>query len=54
MLQGGVTVIDASGSRRKGPGGESVYNDGNGWIIVFHAYDALNNVNPTLMISDLY
>ena len=54
MLSGGGTVLDASGTRWKGPGGESVYFDGSGWIIAFHAYDALNNGNPTLMISDLY
>jgi hypothetical protein len=54
MLGGGGTVLDSSGPRWKGPGGESVYDDGNGWIIAFHAYDALNNGNPTLMISDLY
>jgi arabinan endo-1,5-alpha-L-arabinosidase len=55
MLSGGGTVIDSSGPRWIGPGGESVYHDlaGN-WIIAFHAYDALNNGNPTLMISDLY
>jgi arabinan endo-1,5-alpha-L-arabinosidase len=55
MLTGGGTVIDSSGSRWIGPGGESVYHDnGGGWIIVFHAYDAENNGNPTLQISDLY
>ncbi|HEY5079555.1 MAG TPA: hypothetical protein VII43_06890, partial [Opitutaceae bacterium] len=37
-----------------GPGGESVYHSAQGWIIAFHAYDAQNNGNPTLMISDLY
>ena len=54
MLGGAATVLDSSGPRWKGPGGESVYNDGSGWIIVYHAYDALNNGNPTLRISDLY
>jgi arabinan endo-1,5-alpha-L-arabinosidase len=55
MLQGGGTVLDSSGPRWIGPGGESVYHDAaGGWIIAFHAYDALNNGNPTLMISDLY
>jgi arabinan endo-1,5-alpha-L-arabinosidase len=54
MLDGGGTVLDSSGPRWIGPGGESVYNDGSGWIIVFHAYDAQNSGNPTLQISDLY
>jgi arabinan endo-1,5-alpha-L-arabinosidase len=54
MLTGGGTVLDSSGPRWIGPGGESVYNDGAGWVIAFHAYDAQNNGNPTLQISDLY
>jgi arabinan endo-1,5-alpha-L-arabinosidase len=54
MLTGGGTVLDSSGPRWIGPGGESVYHDATGWIIVFHAYDAQNNGNPTLQISDLY
>src|ERR1700722_1655010 len=55
MLGGGGTVLDSSGPRWIGPGGESVYHDpAGGWIIAFHAYDALNNGDPTLMISDLY
>jgi arabinan endo-1,5-alpha-L-arabinosidase len=54
MLSGGGTVLDSSGPRWIGPGGESVYHDSTGWIIAFHAYDALNNGNPTLQISDLY
>ncbi len=54
MLEGGGTVIDSGGPRWIGPGGESVSHDGTGWIIAFHAYDALNSVTPTLQISDLY
>ncbi|HEY4989762.1 MAG TPA: family 43 glycosylhydrolase, partial [Opitutaceae bacterium] len=55
MLAGGGTVLDSSGPRWIGPGGESVYHDAaGGWIIAFHAYDAQNNGNPTLQISDLY
>ncbi len=54
MLNGGGTVLDSSGPRWIGPGGESVYHDATGWLIAFHAYDALNNGNPTLQISDLY
>jgi arabinan endo-1,5-alpha-L-arabinosidase len=54
MLSGGGTVLDSSGPRWIGPGGESLYHDATGWIIAFHAYDAQNNGNPTLQISDLY
>jgi arabinan endo-1,5-alpha-L-arabinosidase len=54
MLSGGGTVLDSSGPRWKGPGGESVDQNGNDWIIAFHAYDANNSGAPTLQISDLY
>jgi|CZKI01.1.fsa_nt_gi arabinan endo-1,5-alpha-L-arabinosidase len=55
MLDAGGTVLDSGGPRWVGPGGQSVYHDNSGgWIIAFHAYDALNNGDPTLMISDLY
>jgi arabinan endo-1,5-alpha-L-arabinosidase len=54
MLGGGGTVLDAGGSRWKGPGGQSVVQNGSAWIIAFHAYDANNNGNPTLQISDLF
>jgi arabinan endo-1,5-alpha-L-arabinosidase len=54
MLAGGGTVLDSSGPRWIGPGGQSVYHDATGWIIAFHAYDAQNNGNPTLQISDLF
>jgi arabinan endo-1,5-alpha-L-arabinosidase len=54
MLGGGGTVLDAGDSRWKGPGGQSVVQNGGAWIIAFHAYDANNNGNPTLQISDLF
>jgi len=55
MLAGAATVLDSSGPRWKGPGGQSVDQDSAGtWIIAYHAYDAENNGNPTLQISDLY
>ncbi|HZZ19371.1 MAG TPA: family 43 glycosylhydrolase [Opitutaceae bacterium] len=54
MLQSGGTVLDSSGPRWIGPGGQSIYHSAGGWIMAFHAYDAMNNGNPTLMISDLY
>jgi sugar lactone lactonase YvrE len=54
MLGGGGTVLDSSGPRWKGPGGQSVIQNGNSWIIAFHSYDANNNGAPTLQISDLF
>jgi arabinan endo-1,5-alpha-L-arabinosidase len=54
MLGGGGTVLDSGDSRWKGPGGQSVVQNGSAWIIAFHAYDANNNGNPTLQISDLF
>jgi arabinan endo-1,5-alpha-L-arabinosidase len=54
MTAGNATVLLASGTRWIGPGGQSVYWDGSGWIVAYHAYDAANNGAPTLRISDLY
>lgn len=54
MLQGGGTLLEQSETRWKGPGGQSVAQNGSGWIMVRHAYDANNNGTATLRISDLY
>ncbi len=54
MLSGGATVLTAGDTRWKGPGGQSVVQNGGAWIIAYHAYDADNNGNPTLLINDLY
>lgn len=54
MSNGGGTVLDSGTTRWKGPGGQYVYQNGNGWIIARHAYDANNAGTPTLLISDLY
>lgn len=54
LLSGGLTVLDSSGTRWKGPGGQDVYQTATGWIIARHAYDANANGAPTLLISDLY
>jgi arabinan endo-1,5-alpha-L-arabinosidase len=52
MLQGGGTQLLAGNSRWAGPGGESVLQQPEGDIIVFHAYDAKNG-KPSLQISSL-
>jgi sugar lactone lactonase YvrE len=54
MLSGGTTVLTTGDSRWKGPGGQTVYENGGAWVVVFHAYDANNNGSPTLLISDLF
>lgn len=54
MLSGATSLLDIGDSRYKGPGGQYVYQNGNAWVIARHAYDALNNGAPTLLISDLY
>ena len=51
MMSGGGTVLASSGSRFKGPGGQSLLADGS--VIAWHAYDAQNNGNATLLISNL-
>jgi len=54
MAGGGGTVLTAGDTRWIGPGGQSVIQNGGPWVIVYHAYDANNNGNPTLQISDLF
>ncbi len=54
MADGGGTILDSGNSRWKGPGGQDVYKNGSNYVIARHAYDANNNGNPTLLISDLY
>lgn len=54
MTKGASFVLDAGNARWKGPGGQNVYQRGDGWIIVRHVYDAENNGTATLLISDLY
>jgi arabinan endo-1,5-alpha-L-arabinosidase len=49
LLSGGGTVFDSGNARWKGPGGQDV---GHG-AIARHAYDATDNGNPKLLISDL-
>lgn len=51
MLSGGGTVLASSGSRFKGPGGQSVLSDGS--VMAWHAYDAQNNGAPVLFINSV-
>jgi arabinan endo-1,5-alpha-L-arabinosidase len=50
MMSGGGTVLASSGTRFKGPGGQSVSGSA---YIAWHAYDANNNGNPVLFMNDL-
>ncbi|HET7536824.1 MAG TPA: glycoside hydrolase family 43 protein [Candidatus Didemnitutus sp.] len=54
MLDAGGTVLEAGAGRWIGPGGQDIYQDGERWILVRHAYDAENNGRPALRIRDLY
>jgi arabinan endo-1,5-alpha-L-arabinosidase len=54
MLSSGGSILIAGGPRWKGPGGQTVYENSNGWIVVYHSYDAENKGAPTLRIGDLY
>ncbi|MFZ2989308.1 family 43 glycosylhydrolase [Ideonella sp.] len=51
MMSGGGTVIASSGSRYKGPGGQSLLADGS--VMAWHAYDANNNGAPVLFIGNV-
>lgn len=51
MLSGGGTVLASSGTRYKGPGGQSISGTS---YIAWHAYDADNGGNPVLFMNNLY
>lgn len=50
MLDGGGSLFDSGNSRWVGPGGEDIVDN---HTIVRHAYDAADNGNSKLLISDL-
>lgn len=50
MMYGGGTIFDAGNDRWRGPGHSDILNND---IIVRHAYDALANGTPNLLINDL-
>jgi arabinan endo-1,5-alpha-L-arabinosidase len=54
MLDSGGSILIAGSERWKGPGGQTVYQMGNVWLVVYHSYDAKNDGAPALRISDLY
>jgi arabinan endo-1,5-alpha-L-arabinosidase len=52
MLAGGGTQLLQPNSRWIGPGGESVLQQPEGDLLVFHAYDAVTG-KPALQISTI-
>lgn len=50
MMNGGGSLLDGGNDRWRGPGGQDVAGTS---VIVRHAYDAQNNGNATLLISNL-
>ncbi len=53
MSDGGGTLILASKGQYRGPGGESVVNDGGRFLLVHHFYDADNDGISLLQINPL-
>jgi arabinan endo-1,5-alpha-L-arabinosidase len=56
MNEGGLLVLHTQLDPEKrfaGPGGASVFQDGDSFFIVYHAYDVKNNGAPTLRIARL-
>ncbi|GGI99929.1 extracellular endo-alpha-(1-_5)-L-arabinanase 1 [Alicyclobacillus cellulosilyticus] len=53
MMQGGGTLLLGNQGDMIGPGGQSVYRDGNTYYLVYHFYDASDAGNPKLQIRKL-
>jgi arabinan endo-1,5-alpha-L-arabinosidase len=51
MTQGGGTIILASHGNIIGPGGQGVFHDVDGDVLVYHYYDGANGGTPTLGIN---
>ncbi len=52
MINGGATLLLEGSGEWRGPGGQSVYQDGSSDLIVYHAYDATSG-RPFLQIGRL-
>jgi len=53
MTKGGGTLLLASQGRYIGPGGQSIYNDGGIFHLVFHYYDREDSGLPKLALRNL-
>ena len=54
MSGGGSPIMPADDERWKGPGHNAVFEDNGQFYNVYHAYDAENDGQPTLRISELF
>lgn len=53
LTSGGGTIVLSAHSNINGPGGESVFTDTDGAILVYHYYDGNNNGYPALGMNQL-
>jgi arabinan endo-1,5-alpha-L-arabinosidase len=53
MLGGGGTLVYDGSARWHGPGGQSIFVEGDTYYLVYHSYDADYNDTPTLRIEKL-
>jgi arabinan endo-1,5-alpha-L-arabinosidase len=53
LTQGGGTILLSAHGNVNGPGGESLFTDSNGAVLVYHYYDGNNNGDPALGINRL-
>jgi arabinan endo-1,5-alpha-L-arabinosidase len=51
MTQGGGTIVLATHGDIIGPGGQDVFNDADGDVLVYHYYDGNTGGTPTLGIN---
>lgn len=51
MVNGGGTIVLSSHGNIYGPGGQSLYTDADGPVLVYHYYDGNNSGTPTLGIN---
>jgi arabinan endo-1,5-alpha-L-arabinosidase len=53
LTSGGGTILLSAHGNINGPGGQTVYHDTDGDILVYHYYDGSNNGNPAVGINIL-
>ncbi len=53
MLDGGCTVMDSGNDRWVGPGAQDIYKHNSDYLLIRHAYDADDDGNPKMLISDI-
>jgi arabinan endo-1,5-alpha-L-arabinosidase len=51
MVNGGGTIVLSSHGNIYGPGGQSLFTDSDGPVLVYHYYDGNNSGTPTLGIN---